>query len=963
MAPVGAVVVTVATGPDRRDPSRDGGTPPEKGFPDIDTLLAEAARSRPDRVAIEDEAGVRIDYAGLHRLVRRIGAGLQALCPGPGGRRARFGIVMPNGSAIAVTLLGAAVAGEAAPFNPHSTESEFEAYFAAVGIDALIVRDDEDGPAVAAARRAGTRVVRLTRELRIDGPAPAGLATPPARDDVALVLMTSGSTGQPKIVPLTHRNVCCSAHEVATSLELTPDDLCLAMWEQFHIGGLVDLLLAPLTCGSRLFVTGGFDVETFFRLLGTVRPTWYQAVPTTLNELVVHAERHGGPVKPNALRFIRSVAAALSPAVMDRAVACFGVPVVRTFGMTEASPLITTTPLPPLPQKPGSVGKSCGTEIRIFGPDGSALPAGAEGEVGIRGENVFSGYRGDEAANRAAFRDGWFLTGDVGIIDAEGDLFLTGRIRQMINRGGEKISPQEVDDVLARHPAVVEAATFAVGHRTLGEDVAAAVVLREAVDVAALRAFARQSLAAFKVPQRIIVRDRLPRNPVGKIDRLALSKMAEAESLRGTVRPTPPGSDMERLLAALWARELFLPDVGVDQDFGLLGGDSLSMLRIQLGLEGALGRPVPPDILTEHATIRAIAARLDRDGFRVPEAEIGAEDRASRSLEAVTAGTEGFTDLAGEFRTGLRTCPDPTRLKAIENAATIYATPSELLDLLDAARWVYPGLTRRVSIAWRVRVRLCLASGRWRRSLRSELTGYPGAAAWRREALGPNALLYRDPAVPAGSKRLIVGFTGNFARLFLPTYRILGHLDPNAVDLLLLRDPAKALFVTGAPDLGPDLSAVARYADRFAAREGYRDVIAFGTSGGAPAAIFTGLVNRWSRAVAVGAPDLSIRPELPGLIAEAVGKAGPTPSPVVLVHGADARDEDAARDIRRRIAWATIEARTEFKRHNVLNEAYEAGQLASLFSDWFRPLTKTSAVGSPRGVTGRSAGRGSAGRT
>lgn len=907
----------------------------DRGYPDIASLLADKARSQPDRIAIRDEAGTQFSYAELNRLVGELAAALQDLVPSRHGRRVRFGIVMPNGSDIAVSLLGAAVAGEAAPFNPRSTENEFLVYFEAVGIDALIVRDGDEGLSVAAAGRAGIPVVRLAPDRRIVGSDGTKPATLPGKDDVALVLMTSGSTGRPKIVPLTHRNVCCSAHEVATSLALTPDDLCLAMWEQFHIGGLVDLLLAPLTCGSRLFVTPGFDGQAFFRLLEEVRPTWYQAVPTTLSELVVLAERDGRAGQPNSLRFIRSVAAALSPALMDRVVRLFGVPVIRTFGMTEASPLITTTPLPPLPQKPGSVGKSCGTEIRIFGPDGSGLPPGSEGEVGIRGENVFTGYRGDEEANRAAFRDGWFLTGDIGTIDRDGDLFLTGRIKQLINRGGEKINPQEVDDVLARHPAVVEVATFAVRHRTLGEDVAAAVVLREPVDVAELQAFVRQSLAAFKVPRRIVLADRLPRNPVGKLDRLALSNIAEADDRSDRTRGARPSGALETLLATLWAKELFLPDVGVDQDFGVLGGDSLSMLRIHLALEAALGRPVPSDILVENGTIRAIAERLAGLGIDAPVAEVGLEAHATRSLDRVTAGTVGFRDVVAELGAALRSCSDLAQLKQIETSATHDATPSELLRALDAIRWVYPGLARRPSIRWRLRRRLFKASRVWRRELRSELEAYSGARGWQRLEMGENAALFREPSVPTARKRLIVGFAGNMGRLFLPAYRVLGHLDAQAVDLLLLRDPAKTLFVTGAPGLGPDLASVADFADRFADREGYGGVIAFGTSGGGPGAVYAGLVKGWTRVVAVGSADLSTRPELPDLIEEAVIRAGSNPSRVLLVHGVDPRDAEAALGIRSRVARATLESRPEYNKHNILNEAHKAGRLASLFSAWF----------------------------
>jgi acyl-CoA synthetase (AMP-forming)/AMP-acid ligase II len=292
----------------------------------------------------------------------------------------------------------------------------------------------------------GIRVLRLSPDgglagTRGDGPVPS-----PAPDDVALVLLTSGSTGRAKSVPLTHRNVCASARDVAASMSLGSSDRCLAMWEQYHVGGLVDLLLAPLVSGGVVICTPGFRTDEALRLLAEARPTWFQVVPTTLGDLVAQVRRDGRGRPGGSLRLLRSVAAALPPRLMAEAEETFSVPVLQTFGMTEAGPLITSTLPPPAPRKPGSVGRSCGCEIRIVDSGWVALPPGQTGQVAIRGPNVFSGYEDDAAANAAQFRDGWFLTGDLGRLDPEGDLFLVGRLKQLINRGGEKVNPQEVDD-------------------------------------------------------------------------------------------------------------------------------------------------------------------------------------------------------------------------------------------------------------------------------------------------------------------------------------------------------------------------------------------------------------------------------------------------------------------------------------------------------------------------------------
>ena len=911
-----------------------------KGHSDIATLLAAGAATRGDAVAIMDAAGRTMSYAALDAHARHIAACLRAGNFRPDDRRPRFGIVIPNGADIAVVMLGAAIAGEATPFNSVSTAAEFAGFFAATHIDALIVREGDTIPAVSVAEEAGIPVIRIRPDFSVVGlDAPAREAPTPSGGDIALVLMTSGSTGRPKIVPLTHRNVCCSAEEVATSIRLGPEDVCLTMWEQFHIGGLVDLLLAPLASGGRIIATGGFNAAQFFALLKDERPTWYQAVPTTLNELVQHAERHGIATKPNSLRLVRSVAAALSPALMERAIEIFDVPVIRTFGMTEASPLITSTPLPPLPQKPGSVGKSCGTQIAIMGPDGVLDEVGAEGQVAIRGENVFAGYEGDDEANAASFRDGWFLTGDLGYVDAEGDLFLTGRIKQMINRGGEKISPQEVDDVLAAHPAVAEVATFAVPHRTLGEDVAAAVVLRTPTDPAELRNFARRSLATFKVPRRIIVMDRLPRNPVGKIDRLVLAKSAEAARSKPPETFAAPANAVERLLAVLWAQELNLPQVDVHLDFTEAGGDSLSMTRILLATEAALGCEISPDLFAENSTIAAIAAQLATLPILLDGTAANIEEKAAASLQSVSVGTVGHEETVMDLVSSIETCADRTRLRVFTEGAVVYATASELAALLEATEKATVA-SKAVKVPGAIeKLLLERAYRRWRRDLRAELESRPRDRAWLRRILSKGAFLYGDPTIPTAKKRLVVGFTGNLARLMQPTYRVLAGLDPRRFDLLLLRDPAKSLFVEGGPGLGHDMPSVCAYANDFFVSSGYAAAIALGTSGGAPAAIHAGLVHGWERSVAISSPAPSVRPEIAPLLADAAARAGAGRCPIIVVYSSNPRDVDAARALLPVIPFAEVDHRPDYSTHNILHEAHDRGEIEALFAAWFdRPL-------------------------
>lgn len=449
-------------------------------FEDVASLLRGSVALRGDSVALVTAEGETMSYTRLLDCVLRLAIDLHAATltvP----RRPRIAIVLPNGQEMAVALLAVCHTGTAVPFNPAYTAAELERYLTETAVDLVLTLKQGGGPAAVIAEKLGLPVAYLAQgaEGLVGRTDTGAMATAPGPNDLALVLLTSGSTGRSKAVPLTHRNVCCSALEVCKSIELSADDRCLSMWEQYHIGGVVDLLLAPLAAGGTIISTAGFDASQFFSLLQTMRPTWFQGVPTTLNELAGQVERRGLPPGPVSLRLIRSVAAALHPRLMADLERQFGVPVIQTYGMTEASPLITSTGLSPDRRKPGSTGRSCGTSIRIVDAKGANCGVCAEGDIAIAGSNVFTGYENDDEANAAQFRDGWFYTGDKGFLDAEGDLFVTGRTKQLINRGGEKVNPQEVDDALLALPEISEAASFAVKHPTLGEDVAAAVVLRE----------------------------------------------------------------------------------------------------------------------------------------------------------------------------------------------------------------------------------------------------------------------------------------------------------------------------------------------------------------------------------------------------------------------------------------------------------------------------------------------------
>jgi acyl-CoA synthetase (AMP-forming)/AMP-acid ligase II len=369
----------------------------------------------------------------------------------------------------------------------------------------------------------------------IDGPsgngapaAPAGESIAGSGDDNALLLYTSGTTSRPKGVPLTHHNLLASARNVAGSYELTEDDVTLCVMPLFHVHGLVASVMATLHAGGTVIVPARFSASGFWPLVRQYRPAWYTAVPTIHTILLNTADEHlQGP--PPKFRFVRSCSSALAPATQEAFESRFEVAVLQAYGMTEASHQVATNPLPPGARKEGSVGLPTGLEVTVLDDAGTELPRGAVGEVSLRGENVTKGYLRNPEATAAAFTNGWFRTGDQGSIDAEGYVFLHGRIKELINRGGEKITPMEIDDVLLRHPKVAEAVAVGVPHPIYGEEVEAVVALRsgETATAEELISYAGEHLARFKVPKAIRFVPQIPRGATGKIQRRRLLELLE----------------------------------------------------------------------------------------------------------------------------------------------------------------------------------------------------------------------------------------------------------------------------------------------------------------------------------------------------------------------------------------------------------------------------------------------------
>jgi acyl-CoA synthetase (AMP-forming)/AMP-acid ligase II len=476
--------------------------------------------------AIAVPGGVRLTYGELREQVATAADHLAQLGV---GRTDRVALVLPNSAESIILFLAAAAAGIAAPLNAAYKEDEFRFYLQDTGAAVLIVPPGQ-GEAARRAIPAGVALVEAEMDghgaLTMHSDAPRDrkrTASTPGDDDVALVLHTSGTTSRPKLVPLRHRNLAASAGNIAGTYGLAPSDVAFCVMPLFHIHGLMASTMATFQSGGLVVVPPKFDPMTFWPTLQEHHATWYSAVPT-MHQMLLMRNRGERPPGAQGLRFVRSSSSALSPETMAQLESRFGVPVIEAYGMTEASHQMASNPLPPAPRRPGTVGAGTGVRIGIMTDTGELLPEGSVGEVVIRGPNVIDGYSNNPEANAASFVDGWFRTGDQGTLDADGYLSLIGRLKEMINRGGEKIAPREIDDVLMQHPSVGEAVAFGAPHPAWGEEVVAAVVLKEPVAEKELLAFARERLADYKVPRKLYIVDRIPTTATGKIQRRAVAE-------------------------------------------------------------------------------------------------------------------------------------------------------------------------------------------------------------------------------------------------------------------------------------------------------------------------------------------------------------------------------------------------------------------------------------------------------
>ena len=482
-----------------------------------ESLLSILHESSQHPALICPDDGTVVRHRELATSVHRL-AGVLA---GLGVRRGhRVAIVMRSGPEVVELLLAVAALGAtAAPMNPGYTQAEYAFYLSDLDPGLLLIQAGRGADARAAA--GGRTVVDVS--ARPQGPPQLSVAgtqatregsfQPGSDGDVALLLHTSGTTRRPKQVPLLQRNLMASLRAIAALYRLGAADVSYCAMPLFHVHGLIASTLAQLAVGGSVVTPRRLSQRRYWQQVSAHGATWVSASPTIHTELIEH-----GTGSAPSIRFVRSCSSALSPALFRRLEELYQAPVLEAYGMTEASHQMTSNPLPPGRHLAGSVGIPAGAQVRIVGQTGRDLPAGQPGEVAVRGPGLTPGYLGDPEANAESFFDGWFRTGDRGLLE-DGYLRLEGRIKELIIRGGENISPGEVEDALKAHPAVSDAVCFGIDDDKYGQVVGAAVILKGEADPAQLRASCRASLADFKVPKVIHVVNEIPRTPTGKIQR------------------------------------------------------------------------------------------------------------------------------------------------------------------------------------------------------------------------------------------------------------------------------------------------------------------------------------------------------------------------------------------------------------------------------------------------------------
>jgi oxalate---CoA ligase len=580
-------------------------------FRTIGDAIAWQARVRGDSPALVDELR-SVSFAQLHMCITSFA-----------GHLARAGLTRDDHVGLLVPPGGGALGGQLAvalatnttlvPLNPALTLPEIIDVSKRAELKAIVIPGWLDTPARPDILAQGIVVLDAVQAadqtLRVEPRGPALGSGAPFRaarlTDVALILRSSGTTGAPKWIRVTHGNLVAMAQRLGSDLwfGLTARGRAACMLPLYYAAGLKTSLFVPLILGASVGFPPAGRMFDFAEWLDVFKPTYLSVAPGLLNGLLDQLRASARRIDASSLHFVMCAAAYLPEVTRRAAESMLGVPVLEFYGLSEAG-VMASNPLPPGKTKPGTVGLPVPGELLIVDGDGKSVPNGTVGQIIVSGPTVTPGYLADEDSIRGDLKDGWLRTGDLGRIDEDGYLTIVGRENEVINRGGEKVFPYEVEKALLGHPAVLEAAAFGVPHPRLGENVAAAAVLRagSAASEGELKRFLAGRLAGFKVPRRILLLSSLPRGPTGKIQRSALSEAYGTTSREAAA----PSRLIERELLQLWERLLGTPDIGIDDDFFEKGGDSMLATEMLLEVEQLTGKPYPQADLST-LTIRRIA--------------------------------------------------------------------------------------------------------------------------------------------------------------------------------------------------------------------------------------------------------------------------------------------------------------------------------------------------------------------
>ncbi|HSS66334.1 MAG TPA: non-ribosomal peptide synthetase [Gammaproteobacteria bacterium] len=611
---------------------------------DLWQALGHAASLDPGAPAIYEETGVPLHYARLLEQIGYVRGELRARGISQGDCIA---VMLPRSAQLTVALLGVACSAAAAPLNSDYTIDEIRAYLATLDAKAAVTVSGSIGEA--AARELGIQTL-----LVVPDPEPiSGLfrfaneetghtegSPGPAAGDVCAIFLTSGSTSRPKRVPLTHGVVLARAKRTIDAFSLTAEDRLLDPMPQTSAYSLVSALLPALLSGGSAVILNHFEPIRFFQRAREFSATWSVAAPPHLQSILQALERRSDLLDHHTLRVIRSGTGHLPEHVADALETRLKIPIAVGYGLVESGQ-IANSPAPPQQRKPGSVGLPR-MEIKLVGKNGRQVRVREHGEILVRGPQVFTGYMDDPLANENAFQNGWLRTGDLGYMDEDGALFLVGRIKEMINRGGQSIAPMEIDDALLSHPAVAEAAAFAIPHESLGEDIAAAVALMPGATTTEsdLIQHIATRLSIAKLPRKVLILPELPKASGGKVSRRLLSDSVSARIAGHAGRDSdhevgaagttprmrarleleapfaPPGTPVEEKLVTIWTEVLSLDEVGIHDGFMDLGGDSLSATQVISRIQDEFSLNLSVRLVFETSTIAELARLITRDSPR-----------------------------------------------------------------------------------------------------------------------------------------------------------------------------------------------------------------------------------------------------------------------------------------------------------------------------------------------------------